>query len=213
MRVKCPACQAEMSLDTLIGREADARALADFIARNLPLGALMVSYIALFRPAKRSLSLARTAAIFEELRPDMQRQAVARKGRDWAAPPELWRSAIEQVIAARDKGTLSLPLTSHGYLYEVIVGHADKAEAVAERGQIQAARSRPSAHSAAEAQGVSAALVATTPGSTAPAPKPPPYDPSKGPSRAAIEAKARMAAGMAARTAKPVPDQPEADAP
>lgn len=212
MRVTCPACHAEMSLDALLGREADARALAEFIAGNVPLGALLISYIALFRPGKRRLSLARTAGLFDELRPDLQRHAITRKGRDWAAPQEVWRSAIEQVISARDKGTLSLPLTSHGYLYEVMVGHADKSEGAAERdreqARSQAGRARPNNPGPVNLAGVAELVAAVTSGAVLP----PPYDAAKGPSRHARETKARIDAIMAARNGQPT-DDPEAKKP
>lgn len=212
MRLTCPACHAEMSLDAAVGREADARAMADFIERNVPLGGLLIRYIALFRPAKRRLSLARTVALFDELLPDLQRQAITRKGRDWAAPLALWRLAIEQVLAARDKGTLTLPLTSHGYLLEVLVGHADKAEGLAEREREAATRGRahtggpvPIALGLGDITGTGANQMPDGNGSTA---LPPPYDMTKGPSRAAKEFKARLAASQAARGAAQ-PDTPE----
>lgn len=133
MRITCPSCHAEASLEVLVGREADARAVSAFLARQVLLGDVLIRYVALFRPAKRRLGLARMVALLEELMPDIERGAIARKGRDWLATPELWRAAIEQVLANRDKGTLSLPLSGHGYLYEVLQGMADKAEAQAER--------------------------------------------------------------------------------
>ncbi len=133
MRITCPSCHAEASLEVLVGREADARAVAAFLARHVQLGDVLVQYVALFRPAKRRLGLARMVALIEELMPDIERGAIARKGRDWPAPVQAWRIAIGQVLLNRDKGTLSLPLTGHGYLYEVLQGVADKAEAQAER--------------------------------------------------------------------------------
>lgn len=203
MRLTCSACQAEQSLEAMVGREADARALAAFIEANVPLGAVLVRYIGLFRPAKRRLSLARTVALFDELQPDLVRGAITRKGRDWSAPPEVWRAAIDQVLANRDKGALTLPLTGHGYLYEVILGMADKAEGLAERAHIDQARGRaPAAGPVAGALAVAAALA--TPAAPA---APPPYDPAKGPSRAAREAKARMEAGMRARQGLPADDE------
>lgn len=202
MRLTCSACQAEQSLEVMVGREADARALAAFIEGNVPLGAVLVRYIALFRPAKRRLSLARTVALFDELQPDLVRGAITRKGRDWAAPPELWRAAIDQVLANRDKGTLALPLTGHGYLYEVLAGLADKAEAVAERQAIDSARNRaPAAGAAQPAVAVAAALA---PAAAAP---PLPYDVRKGPSRAAREIAARIAAGRHAGLGQPGDDE------
>lgn len=133
MRITCPSCHAEASLEVLVGREADARAVSAFLARHVLLGDALLRYVALFRPAKRRLGLARMVALIEELMPDIERGAIARKGRDWPVTHELWRTAIEQVLSNRDKGTLSLPMTGHGYLYEVLQSLADKAEAQAER--------------------------------------------------------------------------------
>lgn len=133
MRITCPSCHAEASLDVLVGREADARAVSAFLARHVMLGDVMLRYIALFRPAKRRLGLARMVALIEELMPDIERGAIARKGRDWPTTPELWRAAMEQVLANNAKGTLSLPLSGHGYLHEVLQGMSDRCEAQAER--------------------------------------------------------------------------------
>lgn len=133
MRITCPSCHAEASLDVLVGREADARAVSAFLARHVQLGDVLLRYVALHRPAKRRLGLARMVALVEELMADIERGAIARKGRDWPTTPELWRAAIEQVLANHAKGTLTLPLSGHGYLYEVLQGLSDKAEGAAER--------------------------------------------------------------------------------
>lgn len=143
MRLTCPACHAETTLDVLVGREADARAVSAFLARHLDIGDALVQYVALFRPPKRRLGLARMCALIEELMPDIERGAIARKGRDWPVTPQLWRTAIHQVLLNRDKGMLKLPLTGHGYLYEVLQGLSDKAEAAAERHREAELRSRP----------------------------------------------------------------------
>ena len=195
MRLSCPACNAEMSLEVALGREADARALAEFVERNVALGATMVRYIALFRPDKRRLSLARTVALFMELAPDIERGAVTRKGRDWPAPLQVWRAAIEQVLGNRDKGTLTLPLASHGYLYEVIVGLADKAEGLVEREREDQRRQAGRSDGAGPAHAVAAIAAGAL--------APPPYDPAKGPSRAARELHERIAAAQRRHTATP----------
>lgn len=189
MRVTCPACHAESSLEVLVGREADARAVSAFLARNLPLGDALVQYVALFRPAKRRLGLARMVALIEELMVDIERGAIARKGRDWPAPPQAWRIAIAQVLLNRDKGTLTLPLTGHGYLYEVLQGLADKAEAAAERDTDAQRRSR--AHTAGPAPLPAPATALHTP------PPPPAY--AAGPSRAARAMRAQIDAYRARR--------------
>lgn len=132
MRVSCPACHAELSLEVILTNEAARHAVARLATLSLPFGALALRYVALFRPEKRGLSIDRMVRLIEELLPDLDRQAITRKGRDWEAPVEAWRAAIEVVLGKRDKGTLTLPLTSHGLLYEVLCGLAEKAEARAE---------------------------------------------------------------------------------
>lgn len=203
MRLTCPACHAEQSLDAALGREADARAVAALVERSVPLGAALVRYIALFRPSKRRLGMDRMVALVMELLPDIERGAIARKGRDWPVTAELWRAAFDQVLAARDKGSLTLPLGSHGYLYEVLCALADKAEAVAERQQEDQRRQRREAGQVqSEAMPLNQAVGAALPMATrAPAPASPEAI------RAAREAAARMRVSSAERAlARPAAD-------
>lgn len=189
MRVTCPGCHAEHALEVLIGREAEARAVAQLLERGLPFGGLVLRYIALFRPGKRRLGLDRMAALITELLPDIERRAITRKGRDWAAPVDVWQASIEAVLAARDKGTLTLPLTSHGYLYEVICAQADKAEAAAERQTEEERRNHRRAGTAPAVPASVASVINADP----PAPTVPP---PSGPSKAALRIKAEMVARM-----------------
>lgn len=142
MRVKCPSCNAEMDLDVLLAHEEGRHVLAQLLAQGVPMGALLLRYVGLFRPGKRALAMSRTLALLAELWPDMARGAITRKGREWPTTPAQWQQAIELVLQARDKGTLTPPLTSHGYLYEVLLGLVDKSEGLAEREREQQARGR-----------------------------------------------------------------------
>lgn len=191
MRMTCPSCHAEMSLEALLESEAARQAVARLAVISLPFGALVLRYVALFRPAKRRLSIERMVALIEELLPDMERGFIERKGREWAAPRDAWQAAIDTVLAARDKGTLTPPLTSHGYLYEVLVGLADKHEAQLERDREQQARSRPNTGGP---QAVAAALAPRIDA----APPPVPY---AGPSKAALRIQAEIAARRKSREA------------
>lgn len=170
MRLQCPACSAEMDLDVLLAAEEGRQTLARLIAMGTPMGAWTLRYIGLFRPAKRALSMARTLKLLEELWPDIQRQAITRKGREWAAPPAAWQAAIEQLLQTRDRGGLTLPMTSHGYLYEILVGLADKAESQAER-TAEADRREP-ARSAAPIAAMAAARQAPAAEDHTPVPTP-----------------------------------------
>lgn len=133
MKLQCPSCLAEMDLDVLLAHEEGRHTLAKLIAAGTPIGAWTLRYLALFRPAKRALSMSRTLKLLAEIWPDIERGRIERKGREWDAPRANWQAAIEQLLATRDRGNLNLPLTSHGYLYEILVGMADKAEAQSER--------------------------------------------------------------------------------
>lgn len=133
MKCTCPSCGAEMDLDVLLAHEHSRQALAMLIAAGMPLGKALLQYLRLFKPAKRQLGMGRVATLLEPLLADLQRGQIERGGRLWAAPREAWATAIDKLLEARDAGKLTLPLKSHGYLYEVIAGQADKVEAQAER--------------------------------------------------------------------------------
>lgn len=174
MRVSCPACHAEYSLEVLLQHEAARAAMARLARISLPFGALLLQYIGLFRPAKRRLSIDRMVALIDEVLPDIERGAINRKGRDWPASREAWQAAVEKVLAARDAGRLRLPLTTHAYLYEVLLDQADKVEATAEREEEASRRNKAGA--AAEPMPLSdVAQRAVVMASTAP---PPPAGPS-----------------------------------
>lgn len=132
MRLTCPGCGAEMTLDVAIAHEG-ARA-ATLTALELPdrLGKQLIAYVTLFRPPKRQLSHDRLAAILGELLPMIQAAQIERNGRTWPAPIQYWQDGIEAMLAKRDADRLQLPLKSHGYLLEIIAGMAHAAEGKAE---------------------------------------------------------------------------------
>lgn len=156
----CPTCGAEESLDCLVGRMVDddeVRLLVrDVLTCSLQLGSQTLRYMRLHKPAKHRLRLERVRALLAELVPDMQRLAITRKGRDWAVPLDAWKAGFEDVFEAAAKGTLKTPLEGNGYLYEVLLRRADRAEARAET-QTEADR-RSKAHEGG-AKGVAELLV------------------------------------------------------
>lgn len=190
-----------MSLDVLFSSEEARSAVGPVLERGLGLGGVAMRYIALFRPEQRRMSIERMCRLVAELLPDIERRAITRKGREWAAPVEVWRAGMETVLAKRDKGTLTLPLTSHGLLYEVMCGLAEKTEAQAERTREEERRQapfRPSGYGHGPRDlAMLAEAIGHDPAQPAPPPAPrPSYDQ---PSRAARELKARMQATLAAR--------------
>lgn len=131
MIIVCPCCAARFSIEAAL-TDADARqAVATALKLPAPLGDLLLRYIGLFRPAKRSLSWDRAAKLLNELLAAIEAGRVERNGRTWVAPIDYWRLALEEMIARRDK--LTLPMQSHGYLFDIIAGMASKSEGRAER--------------------------------------------------------------------------------
>jgi len=131
MRMNCPACGAEFTLDVLIAHEGAREALVEAMGMNLTLGKLLVQYLALFRPPKRQLTMDRVAAILREISRDIKAAQITRHGRVWAVPLESWKWGLEEIVAK--KANLTLPLKSHAYLHQMLIAAADKIEADAER--------------------------------------------------------------------------------
>lgn len=194
MRVHCPACHAELSLETILSHEAARQTVARLATVSVPFGALTLRYMALFRPEKRGLSIERMVRLLEELLPDIERRAIERKGRAWDAPPEAWRAAFEVVLGKRDKGTLTLPLTGHGLLYEVLAGLAEKQETREESEREQQRRRRGLEGTDRGPRNLAdmAEALATAPGALAE----PPQVKEPGPSRAVLQDRARIAAAL-----------------
>jgi hypothetical protein len=128
----CPSCGGEMSLDVLIAHNELRQATFTLVEKSLSLGSLTMRYIALFRPAKNRMSADRWAKLITQLLPDLQRGAITHKGREWEIPLETWKQGFEAMLEKAAGGKLTLPLDNHNYLYTVLVGLADKTEAVVE---------------------------------------------------------------------------------
>lgn len=127
MRVTCPACGAQYDLEAAIS-DADARRFADLVASLHPRVARpLIQYLALFRPSKTGMRWSRMLSLAQELAPMIHAASITRNGTAYAAPLELWESALRH-LADRPPG-LKLPLKTHGYLLEIIAGQAEKAAA------------------------------------------------------------------------------------
>lgn len=125
MRLTCFECGATGPA-TAFAADTDARACMELIAKApAGTGPALIGYLALFRPGTRALAWGRARKLLEALRALMDAPTVKRGHREFAAPPDLWRRALEQMAAQRAK--LALPLKSHGYLLEILAGLAEKA--------------------------------------------------------------------------------------
>ena len=179
--LSCPVCGTELDLAVLFAHEGDQRALARLAAVSIPLGGRVLQYLGLFTPPKQRLTAAKKIKLILQLLPDLERGAISWKGRDWAAPREAWAMAIDQMLAARDAQRLELPMKGHGYLYAILTGMADKAEAAAEQQREQELRTGPRAATVNGPKSVADLVPAPAP---AAAPRPAPAAPAPSPGKA-----------------------------
>ena len=152
----CPSCGSDFDLATLFASEADQQAFDRMVKAIMPIGSQVLLYIGMFTPPKQRLTAAKKFKLLYQLTPDLERRAITFKGRDWAAPPPAWSLAIDQMLASRAAGRLELPMKGHGYLYAMLAGMADKAEASAEQQREAERRTQPDR--GGQAMGVGQAL-------------------------------------------------------
>jgi hypothetical protein len=136
-------CGTELTLAQLFTHEDTQRAFARLASVSIPLGARVLQYCTLFAPPKTRLTVPKQVKLILSLLPDLERQTITAKGRDWSAPLSAWALAIDQMLLARDAGRLDLPMKGHGYLHSILVGLADKMEGQAEAQAAVAARAMP----------------------------------------------------------------------
>ncbi|MEH8031434.1 hypothetical protein [Gallibacterium anatis] len=88
------------------------------LSLNGEFGRLAVQYLALFRPEKSALTMDRLAKLLSELVSEVQTGQFYRNGQSYNAPLECWIDGLTIVLNSRHN--IKRPLTSHGYLYEVM---------------------------------------------------------------------------------------------
>jgi hypothetical protein len=132
----CPVCRNALTWDVVFAHQGvrDAMlALVNAHAEGRKLLRPLLSYVTLFAPAKTALRYERIASLSNELVDMIRPATLERGGRVWPAPLDYWRQGMEEVVQrAHGNGGLRLPLTSHGYLLEVVMGYANKSEAAGE---------------------------------------------------------------------------------
>jgi hypothetical protein len=138
----CPVCGTELTMAALFSSEEAVRAFTRLASVSIPLGSRVLAYCSLFTPPKTRLTVPKQVRLILQLLPDLERQAISHRSRDWAAPMVCWAQAIDQMLAARDAGRLDLPMKTHAYLYSILMGLADKLEAGAEVEALAASRTR-----------------------------------------------------------------------
>lgn len=128
----CPDCGASRPLSDYLADAEQRQALAAALACPAPLAGQIIPYLTLHAPAGRRIQTNKLTRLLKELAELLGSGVVIRRGQSHPAPAALWAEALTQVQAARDAGTLSLPLEGHGYLTEIAWRLAAKGHAQAE---------------------------------------------------------------------------------
>jgi hypothetical protein len=141
MRCACPCCGFTAEPEAFFVLPEERAFWARLASLPPALHTPLRRYLGLHRPRGRILVPARALKLLEELAAPIAAASLRRKGRDWPAPLETWIEALDQVLARDEQGALKRPLNGHGYLFEVVVGLADRHE-----GHTEAAREQARQH-------------------------------------------------------------------
>lgn len=147
MKLRCPACGSEASLEAFLAGDVARAALVKALRFPAPLANLMVQYLAMFRPAKHALTFDRVDALLGDLFEMVDKAQVSLNGNVRPAPLALWKEGLEHMVELRSlametppRCMLKLPLKTNGYLVTVVHGYAEKAAATAEQKNEERAR-------------------------------------------------------------------------
>lgn len=132
----CPFCAGRFPAVAGIQDAEARRALEAILSGELPppIQRRLLPYLALHAAPTRAVPWEKVARLTVELIDLIKAPRLARgHGPARTVTPDTWGQAMEEVLEARNGGTLRLPLKGHGYLEEIAYRLADRAEARAER--------------------------------------------------------------------------------
>jgi hypothetical protein len=131
----CPSCGTKGPVDIFLAEPKYKAAFAEALKIPPALADLVLPYLGLFAPPSgRAIRADKLLRVSRELRELVTSGQVTRKGITQAAPLDAWRYGMEQTIAARDAGSLELPLDDHNYMASIVWRQANKAAGRQESG-------------------------------------------------------------------------------
>lgn len=136
----CPCCGSPASAEAWTNEKNGRELLAAVATLPHPLPEAILSYLPLFRPVPRALSLKKALRLIRELAALVGSGYVQVQGKV-ARPcqPRIWALAIEDMSERR--GGLTLPISGHNYLRKVAYDLADRESLKAERSRNEDERS------------------------------------------------------------------------
>ncbi|WFE73082.1 hypothetical protein P8S55_08280 [Halomonas sp. M1] len=138
LKATCPECGMSGDMAAFVSQGEHNQALAAALEMPSLLSSRIVRYLGMFRPKSRALASAKSARLLGELKDVITSEVIERKGITRQAPLKVWVMALDQLL---ERPPSNLPLTGHGYLYEVVANCADRYAGEVEKQQEEAKRS------------------------------------------------------------------------
>ena len=138
LKATCPECGMTGDMAAFVTQGEHNQAVAAALEMPALLSSRIVRYLGMFRPASRALASAKSARLLTELKETITSGVIERKGVTREAPLKVWVMALDQMLESPPSG---LPLSGHGYLYEVVARCADRHAGEVERQREEQARS------------------------------------------------------------------------
>ncbi|MGP9666274.1 hypothetical protein ACT3TY_16850 [Halomonas sp. AOP22-C1-8] len=138
LKATCPECGMTGDMAAFVTQGEHNQAVAAALEMPALLSSRIVRYLGMFRPASRALASAKSARLLTELKETITSGVIERKGVTREAPLKVWVMALDQMLESPPTG---LPLSGHGYLYEVVARCADRHAGDVEKQQEEAKRS------------------------------------------------------------------------
>lgn len=129
-RGTCPECGLHGDITLFLDGPDLAKGYAAALLIPSPLASRVQRYLRLFSPPRKVLAQRKAARLLEDLAGAIQAGQVTRKGQTWAAPLAVWAAALDEML---ESPPAKLPLTTHGYLLDVVASTAAKGVSTAER--------------------------------------------------------------------------------
>lgn len=138
LKATCPECGMSGDMAAFVTQGEHNQAVAAALEMPAPLSSRIVRYLGMFRPASRALASAKSARLLTELKETINSGVIERKGITREAPLKVWIAALDQLL---ERPPSNLPLSGHGYLYEVVANCADRHAGEVEKQREEQARS------------------------------------------------------------------------
>lgn len=123
LKATCPECGMSGDMAAFVTQGEHNQALAAALEMPALLSSRVIRYLGMFRPKSRALASAKSARLLGELKDVITSEVIERKGITRQAPLKVWVMALDQLL---ERPPSNLPLTGHGYLYEVVANCADR---------------------------------------------------------------------------------------